>query len=63
MKHPWFDPINWNDIRNKRVQAPYIPKTKSAEDASYYTLELSSDNLETFIFPGCDYDYKLSSAN
>ena len=23
--HPWFRDINWNELENLRVQAPYIP--------------------------------------
>jgi len=32
MGHPFFRNINWTDLRNKKIEAPYKPYTTSAED-------------------------------
>ena len=34
--HPWFHSINFDDVYNKRVQAPIIPKIKSLTDISNF---------------------------
>ena len=32
MSHPFFRDVNWEDLRNKQVPAPYKPMVTSAHD-------------------------------
>ena len=32
MAHPFFRDINWADLREKRIKAPYTPHTNGPED-------------------------------
>jgi hypothetical protein len=34
MSQPFFRDINWADLRNRQVPAPYIPRCASAHDTS-----------------------------
>lgn len=34
--HPWFSDINWDDVYNKRIPAPFIPKTDGVLDISRF---------------------------
>lgn len=34
--HPWFDSINWDDIYNRRVQGPILPRVEHAADAANF---------------------------
>lgn len=42
MDEPFFRNINFDDILALRVQPPYIPEIKSAEDTSYFEQEFTS---------------------
>ena len=42
MEEPFFRNINFDDILHLRVQPPYIPEIKSAEDTSYFEQEFTS---------------------
>ncbi|CCF59141.1 hypothetical protein KAFR_0G01080 [Kazachstania africana CBS 2517] len=42
MEEPFFHNINFDDILHLRVQPPYIPDIKSAEDTSYFEQEFTS---------------------
>ncbi|SCU97541.1 LADA_0H06810g1_1 [Lachancea dasiensis] len=42
MAEPFFRNINFDDIINQRVQPPYIPEIKAADDTSYFEKEFTS---------------------
>ncbi|KAL9061324.1 MAG: hypothetical protein Q9162_000198 [Coniocarpon cinnabarinum] len=42
MSHSFFRNINWDDIQNKRVPAPFLPQIKSATDTSNFDSEFTS---------------------
>ena len=42
MEEPFFRNINFDDVLNLRVEPPYIPEIKSAEDTSYFEQEFTS---------------------
>lgn len=42
MEEPFFRNINFEDILNLRVEPPYIPEIKSADDTSYFEKEFTS---------------------
>lgn len=42
MEEPFFRNINFDDVLNLRVEPPYIPNIKSAEDTSYFEQEFTS---------------------
>ncbi|SCV01611.1 LANO_0F12618g1_1 [Lachancea nothofagi CBS 11611] len=42
MSEPFFRNINFEDILNKRIQPPYIPEIKAADDTSYFEKEFTS---------------------
>ncbi|CEP62805.1 protein kinase C LALA0_S06e04258g [Lachancea lanzarotensis] len=42
MAEPFFKNINFDDILQQRVQPPYIPEIKAADDTSYFEKEFTS---------------------
>lgn len=42
MEEPFFRNINFDDVLHLRVEPPYIPEIKSAEDTSYFEQEFTS---------------------
>lgn len=42
MEEPFFRNINFDDVLNLRVEPPYVPEIKSAEDTSYFEQEFTS---------------------
>ncbi|KAI9660229.1 MAG: Serine/threonine kinase [Alyxoria varia] len=42
MSHAFFRNINWDDIQEKRVPAPFLPQIKSATDTSNFDSEFTS---------------------
>ncbi len=32
MDHPWFEKINWDDMKNQSSPAPYVPKSYNQEE-------------------------------
>jgi hypothetical protein len=34
-KHPWFDEVNWQDLRAKTVAAPFVPPSTDNYDTRY----------------------------
>jgi hypothetical protein len=34
--HPWLNDVNWDDLENRKIQAPFIPDLKSKSDISYF---------------------------
>lgn len=46
--HPWFEKVNWENIYNKSIQAPFVPKVKSETDTSNFDVEFTSEAIESF---------------
>lgn len=46
--HPWFDKVNWDNIYNKVIQAPFVPKVKSETDTSNFDVEFTSEAIESY---------------
>ncbi|SCU83594.1 LAFA_0D04544g1_1 [Lachancea sp. 'fantastica'] len=42
MAEPFFKNINFDDILQQRIQPPYIPEIKAADDTSYFEKEFTS---------------------
>ena len=42
MRHDFFKGINWDDLYNKRIPAPFLPQTKSPTDTSNFDSEYTS---------------------
>ncbi len=42
MSHAFFKNINWEDVYNKRVPAPFLPQIKNATDTSNFDSEFTS---------------------
>ncbi|SCW00119.1 LAFE_0B09868g1_1 [Lachancea fermentati] len=42
MEEPFFKNINFDDILNLRVNPPYVPEIKAADDTSYFEKEFTS---------------------
>ena len=40
--HPWFEKVNWENIFNKTIQAPFVPKIKGDFDISNFDVEFTS---------------------
>jgi serine/threonine protein kinase len=35
-QHPYFDGLDWSDVYNKRLPAPFVPRLKSDTDVSHF---------------------------
>jgi serine/threonine protein kinase len=42
MSHAFFRNINWDDVYNKRIPAPFVPQITSATDTSNFDTEFTS---------------------
>lgn len=42
MAEPFFSNINFDDILNLRVEPPFVPEIKAADDTSYFEKEFTS---------------------
>jgi classical protein kinase C alpha type len=43
MAHPYFRPVNFDDIYHKRVPPPFIPTLQSATDTSNFDQEFTRE--------------------
>lgn len=43
MEHPYFQDVNFDDILNCRIQAPYLPEVSSEHDYSNFDQEFTSE--------------------
>jgi hypothetical protein len=43
MEHPYFKPVNFDDIYHKRVPPPFIPTLQSATDTSNFDQEFTRE--------------------
>ncbi|KAK3591833.1 hypothetical protein CHS0354_007696 [Potamilus streckersoni] len=41
-KHPFFEGMNWDDLANKKIPAPFVPKIKHELDVSNFAEEFTS---------------------
>ncbi|CAK93885.1 unnamed protein product (macronuclear) [Paramecium tetraurelia] len=48
-KHKWFKNINWKELAQKNIKAPYIPKINGFGDTSNYNYYLQSNEGEDII--------------
>lgn len=39
LEHQYFDGIDWNELRDKLVKAPYIPEISHREDTSHFDVD------------------------
>ena len=46
-KHPWFQNINWNEVINKKIKAPFVPLVKSEVDVSNFDTEFTECDVES----------------
>ena len=61
IKHPWFDGLDWENIRKKKLKAPYIPKTGDNFDNKYceQSNKIGTDTIERYKKILMDDDYDL----
>ena len=43
--HKWFEELDWEDVFNKKLKPPFVPKVKSEGDTSYFE-DYSDEDLE-----------------
>ena len=46
MKHKWFSGFDWEALRDRKLQVPYKPTVRSAEDASNFDIYPEEDDTE-----------------
>jgi serine/threonine protein kinase len=46
--HPFFEEINWEDIWNKRIIPPFIPKLEDEMDLKYFDTQFTDESVESF---------------
>ncbi|KAL9984892.1 hypothetical protein ACROYT_G007237 [Oculina patagonica] len=56
-KHKWFDGFNWEGLRQRKLQAPIIPKIKSPTDASNFDDYPPDDEIPPDDMTGWDKDF------
>ena len=44
--HPFFESINWEDVKARRHSAPFIPKVKNTQDTSAIDKMFTNEPLE-----------------
>ena len=47
-EHPWVKNVDWNDIKNKKINAPFLPKQNHDNYDKNYCEELEEINLDTY---------------
>lgn len=40
--HPWFEKLNWEQLLNKKVKPPFMPKLSSDIDITNFDVEFTS---------------------
>ena len=55
IKHPWFAPVAWDPLRQKKAASPYTPQLDSQNDVKYF----SSEFTEMKLSPDCDQNSQL----
>lgn len=56
-KHKWFDGFNWEGLKQRKLQAPIIPKIKSPTDASNFDDYPPDDEVPPDDTTGWDKDF------
>jgi len=46
--HPWYARVDWDAIYNKRIIAPYVPKLEHDSDISYFDVQFTSQDPESY---------------
>ena len=47
-EHPWVNNVDWNAIKNKKINAPFLPKQNHDNYDKNYCEELEEINLDTY---------------
>jgi len=50
----WFADVNWDDVYNKKVAAPFVPAMEGAEDTQHFSTEFLE--LPTALTPTCSFN-------
>jgi serum/glucocorticoid-regulated kinase 2 len=45
--HPWFEKLNWDNLLNKKIKAPFMPKLSSDIDITNFDVEFTSCSVES----------------
>ena len=45
--HPWFEKLNWEQLLNKKVKPPFMPKLSSDIDITNFDVEFTSCSVES----------------
>jgi len=60
LEHAWFDPIDWDRLLKKKIEAPWVPKLESEDDTQFfddYSDDEDEDEEEERLQPGTDLDW------
>jgi len=52
--HPWFHEVDWDKLRNREIQAPYLPKIVGDGDASAFERYPENDASSQYGLPSPD---------
>jgi len=55
-EHPWFQPIDWNELVRKRSKAPWVPPIKDSKDTSNFDEYPEDDYVEPYKPDGSNWD-------
>ena len=47
--HKFFNNVNWDDVWNKKLQPPFIPKLKSDEDLKYFDSSFTDESIGSLL--------------
>ena len=51
LEHPFFKSVNEQDLLEKKIPAPFIPKIKDVKDIGNFDPEVTGQGLEESIIP------------
>ena len=55
-KHPWFRKIDWEQLIQQKLPAPYVPSLKSADDLTNFVMTLEPDPSQPVPITNCGWD-------
>mmetsp|Transcript_15644 Transcript_15644/g.27281 ORF Transcript_15644/g.27281 Transcript_15644/m.27281 type:complete len:806 (-) Transcript_15644:1313-3730(-) len=58
-EHPWLKTIDYNELRRKRIKAPWIPPIKDSFDTSNFDEYPEDDTIEPYTSNGSNWDEKF----
>ncbi len=46
--HPWFEKINWKNLQERKIKAPFVPELKSDIDTRNFDIQFTSGSVGSY---------------